>query len=322
MFSKLLMFTLTLLLANGAFAEDTKKPDAPKTWKDKLILSYHGEFGFVRKDSTPTDANGIDALGDLSDFTQFHMPTIGYKLTDSVTLTSTYEFRFADHKGRPKFANRFYRALLSLSKTNMLTEKEYGFQLYGGIARRYFDRTAVKGTYGNNRVNLTFTKNFDKNNASLFLQYLENDPKSFTGSDASTDTTWRRGLEIIPTINIQLTDKLSYSATDDINLMTTWYSGHPNDEFWNHEFYFANFSYKENEKLSAYFQLKYNHVNDESFGARSDDFVYFIGTAFSVTPKLTVTAEMGSQFMVGSDNKLFSEALSKPEFTLYLDAAF
>jgi hypothetical protein len=321
MFSKLLMFALTLVLANGAFAEDTKKPDAPKTWKDKLILSYHGEFGFVRKDTTPGD-QAIDSLGDLSDFTAFHYPTLGYKLTDSVTLTSTYEFRYADHPFRPKFANRFYRALLSLTKTNMLTEKEYGFQLDGGLARRYMDRTAVKSTYGNNRVNVTFTKNIDKNNASLFLQYLENDPKSFTGNNASTDATWRRGLEIIPTINLQLTDKLSYSATDDINLMTTWYSGHPNDDFWNHEFYFANFTYKENDKFSTYFQLKYNHVNDESFSARMDDFVYFVGAAYSITPKLTITAEMGSEFMVGSDNKLFSEALSKPEFTLYVDAAF
>lgn len=329
MFSKLLLTAVTLGVVSNAFAaEEAKKVETVKTWKDKLILSFHGEFGITRKDSTTDDNvmtnpnnNGEGkSLGKLKDFTQFYNPAIGYKLTDSITFSSSWEFRYADHTGRPKFTNRFYRALFSLSKSNILTEKEYGFQLDAGIARRYFDRKAVPSTYGNDRINMTLTKNFDKNNVSLFLQYLTNDPKN-----ASSNETWRRGYEIIPTANLQLTDKLSLTITDDININTPWTAGKTiNDVTISHEFNFAVFTYKVNDLVSSYLQLKYNYLQYGFYNPGTfEDYEYYIGASYSVTPKITLTAEMGSSIFEAHDSKSgTSEKLKKPEFTLYVDASF
>lgn len=326
MFSKLLFSLLTLLMLNVAWAADdtVKKDDAPKTWKDKLILSFHGEFGVHRdKGQYKTETEKLDY------FSEFYNPTIGWKLTDNLTLSSTYEFKYA---GKPlaTFPNRFYRALISLSKTNVLTEKEYGFELDSGIARRYFDREVNPSTYGNNRFNLTVTKNWDKNNISLFVQYLENDPKSTRGFNPDTkavedDTdTWRRGYEIIPTINLQLTDKLSYTLTDDINIMTPWYGGTMNADTISHEFSFAVFTYKFNDLFSTYLQLKYDR-SPVGFSAPQvkEDCRYYIGATYSITPKITTTFEIGSAFLSSDDNdKTFAHTWKKPEATVYLDAAF
>jgi hypothetical protein len=327
MLSKLLLTLAIAASFSSAFAAEEAKPadSKPKTWKDKLILSYHGEFGIVRQDSNIANRGQYgNAEGDLKDFTHFHNPTLGYKLTDTLTLSSSYEFRYADHTGRPKFTNRFYRALLSLSKSKILTEQEYGFQLDAGIARRYFDRISNRTTYGNDRVNVTLTKNWGNNNASLFVQYLANDPKNVTSTE-----TWRRGYEFIPTVNLQLTDKLSFTATDDINFNTPWYGNvNYNKEFtMSHEFNFGVFTYKHNDIVSSYLQLKYNYAdtgfNNTGDRMTSEDYDYYVGVAYSVTPKITLTGEMGSVLFETHDKKSgFSNKATKPEFTLYVDAAF
>jgi predicted porin len=323
MLSRFLLLLAVLGLTSAtAFGADEVKTEAKKeevkTWKDNLSLSYHGEFGFMRDNS---------GEGDLKDFFQFHNPTVGYKLMKNLSFSSSWEFRYADHT-RAKFVNRFYRALFSLSMTNVLTEKEDGIKLDLGVARRYMDRTAVPGTYGNNRYNFTLTKSWGDNNASLFVQYLENDPKTLSGTNAATDSTWRRTIEFIPTVNLQLTDKLSFTSTDDINITSPWFGGHADDSTLTHEWSFAVFTYKFTDIVSSYLQLKYNHITD--FSAQTDkagvdsadNFEYYLGTSYSVTPKVTLTAEVGSEFLTNQDEKTISNKLKKPEFVLYVDASF
>lgn len=326
MLSKLFLTLAIAASFSSAFAADEVKPTEKKlSLLERFSFTYHGEFGLVRKDSTTDDNVYGNAEGKLKDITHFHNPTIGFKLSDTVKLSTSFEFRYADHEGRPKFTNRFYRALVSLTKSKILTEQDYGFQLDAGIARRYFDRVSVPSTYGNDRVNVTLTKTWGENNASLFLQYLANDPKlPVTAATSAMYGQWRRGYEVIPTLNLQLTDKLSYTFTDDINYNTPWYGNVTTDGTWSHELNFAVLTYKLNDQISPYLQLKYNYA-DAGFTSvgTSEDYDYYVGVTLNLTPKISVTGEMGSVLFESHDGKSgFSNKATKPEFTLYVDASF
>lgn len=314
MLSKILLPLLIAGVFQSSFADEAKKPEEPKTFKDKLILTWHSEHGFVRTN---------DGLGDIKDFTQFYNPTVGYKIGKEWNFTSNWEFKHADHK-RPKFlqtANMFYRALFSLNHTNVLTEAVDGVKMDVGVARRYFDRQAVGSVYGNNRFTTTFTKNVGKHNGSLFIQYLENDPKDVGTSHLDDSDTWRRGVEIIPTINIQLTDKLSFTTMNDMNMNTPWFGGQVRDLTLTHEWH-NQLAYSLNDIHSIYLDTKYDH--GQSFKAlhQTDDFVYEIGYTYAYTPKIKITPAMSSTILQNGDKRVISESFTKPEFTLYLDASF
>ncbi len=348
MLSKILLTLAFLSLTSGAFAAEAKKdakkeekksevkaetkteevkkeepkkeepkkeePKKDMTFLERFSLNYHGEFGFLR-----------DSNDDITHYQSLQNPSIGYKILKNLSFTSSLEWRMTDKPSNGVYnANRFYRALFSLSLTNVLTEKEDGFRLDLGVARRYLDRSHPSGlkTYGNNRYNFTVSKSWGENNGSLFVQYLENDPKTLSGTSAANDNTWRRTVELIPTVNLQLTDKLSFTSTDDINYTWAWFSGHPNDTSLTHEWSFAVFTYRFSDIVSSYLQLKYNHITDFTSNDNTDNFEYYIGTSYSVTPKLTVTGEIGAEFMNNTDTKTFSDRTLKPEVFVYIDASF
>lgn len=219
MLLKSLLSIALLTSATSAMAEEAKPAE-----KKLVSVSYHGEYYITRSNTE-----------NLSDLKIMHNPTIGFNLPMDMKLSATAEFNYSK-SGAGKFPNSFYRGLLSFSKSNLLTEKEYGFQLDAGLARRYFDsrvQNNLTGTYGNTRINTTITKNFGENNASLFAQILLNDIKQKDPSQ------WKTGLELIPTINIQLTKDLTYTFTDDINFNTADTSGSVNSVTMSHEASFA-----------------------------------------------------------------------------------
>jgi hypothetical protein len=349
MLSKILL-TLTLLsLTTGAFAAEAKKdakkeekksevkvevpkkeepkkeepkkeepkkeePKKEMTFLERFSLNYHGEFGFLRDDNN-----------DFTNYSSLQNPSIGFKILKNLSFNSSLEWRTSDKPNYSVYsANRFYRALFSLSLTNVLTEKEDGLKLDLGIARRYFDRSHPAGlkTYGNNRFNFTMSKSWGDNNGSLFVQYLENDPKTLSGTDASSDNTWRRTIELIPTINLQLTDKLTFTSTDDINYTSAWFSGHNDDNYFSHEWSFAVLTYKFNDILSSYCQFKYTYIPNFSGSDPYELYEYYIGTSYSFTPNFTVTGEIGSWIMSNQDNKTISDNILKPQVYVYIDAAF
>jgi len=309
MLSKILLTLLTIALIGTVHAEEAKEaPKADPKLVPNLILAYHGEFYFEHNDTNH----------ELEQFSWMHNPTLGYKLTKNLKLTTTYEFKYADYEKAGFTYNRIYRALLSLGYSNLLNEKDHGIQLDVGLGRRYFDHKSVPSTYGNSRVNATVTKNWGDNNASVFFQYLLNDPKTIK------NTTWKHGIEITPSINLQLTKNLSYTLIDDININSYWYKNNPHDWTVSHEFNFAVFTYRFSDLVSSYLQLKYNHTEDGTNEAweNNDDFDYYVGATFNVYKNTTLTAEIGREVFIGHDGKTIQENFKYPNFALYLDWAY
>ncbi len=301
--------------------EESTVEKVTKYLRDHFSASYHGENYFTRRD---VDSENPDDHA-IKDFSVLHNPTIIYKPTPNWQVLSTAEFKYtdaADHKDGT-YINSFYRALFTLTRKNILTEKENGVGLEAGIGRRQFNTRTYLGrdgypvlSKGNDRVFTTISKSYGKHSGSLFVQYLYNDPIR------AKATTWKHSLEVIPTITLQLTDKLSYMFTDDIVLNTsTGATAH--DISASHEMNVAYVNYQWTDKVNTYYQLKYYHT--ESFNAirgKDDWFEHYAGIGYAFTPKLTVTGEIGSElFHHTVYQTFFSKKAHYPEFALYIDAA-
>lgn len=310
-------------------AEEAKKTETPAASngvlgyiKDKFSASYHGEFYFVRRDIT--SANKDDH--DLQDFNVMHNPTIIYRPFTNWKLLATSEFKYTDTEpAAAPYPDRHYRSLILITRENILTQKDNGIKLDAGIGRRIFDRLGLPSTYGNSRVNVTVSRKVnDKLSVSSLVQYLANDPaKGQIGA-----TTWKHSLELIPTVNYQITDKLSYFFNDDFIINTAWFNNSPNEVTISHEMNVGVFSYQFTDAQSAYFQLKYLHTEDFRNAPgnprpNSDYFDYYIGYTYAITPKFSVTPEIGSTLFKARDGRdFFAKNVEYPELALYVDASF
>ena len=290
--------------------------------KDHFSASYHGEFYAVRRDVY--SANPDDHT--IQDFKIMHNPTVIYKPTPDWLAMATAEFKYSDQPNKvagPAYPNDFYRALFTVTRKNIVTEKEKGIQLDAGVGRRVFNTGSEQAagghfplpSYGNDRAFTTLTKNWGKSNASLFLQYLYNDYKK------TSATTWKHGLEVIPTLNLQLTEKLSYLFNDDINFNTPKLNA-ARDFSTTHEMNVAYLNYQWTDKINTYYQFKYYHNNNFTKDPQTEDdyFEHYAGIGYAFNPKATVTFEVGSEVVHARDGRdFFSKKIAYPELALYVD---
>ncbi len=281
--------------------------------KDHFSASYHGEFYFQRRDSLSVDPEEKK----LQDFRMLHSPTVTYKPNKNWQFLATAEFKYSDVSPDPAFPNNYYRGLFTITRKGILNEKDHGIGFDFGIGRRDFNTGVAPTQKGNYRAFSTLTKTFGKHNASIFVQYLKNDPKVWSQS------TWEHGLEFVPTLNLQLTEKLSYLFNDDINLNWAKSDTNPNKTTLSHEMNLAYFNYQWNDKVNTYYQFKYYHLEAFSGVPPKDDyFEHYAGIGYSFGPKATLTLEAGSEVFHAHDGKgLFSEKVAYPELALYVDLA-
>lgn len=282
--------------------------------KEKFSATYHGEYYFTRRDVDSTNDNDHD----IQDLKIMHNPTVIYKPTKNWQILATAEFKYTDapKPGAGTFVNDYYRSLFTVTRKNILIEQESGFQLDAGIGRRDFNTRTNPQNFGNSRVFTTITKTYGKNNGSLFVQYLYNDP------NISTSKNWKHSLELIPTINIELTEKLSYLFNDDISIYTPIFKNPNHDVIVTHEMNLAYLSYKWTDKINSYYQLKYYHAEEFSNEPKDDYNEHYIGLTYAFTPKISLTTEIGSEIFHAHDRKsFFAKKASYPEFQFYLDMA-
>jgi len=305
--------------AESKIAEQSAAQQVIKYMKEKFSVLYHGEYYVQRRlpffeDATTNDQKRIQDLHIM------HNPTIVYKPTDNWQILSTAEFKYTDRPDYVFYPNTFYRSLFTLTRKNIFIEKEDGFTLDAGIGRRQFNTgIAAISVYGNNRIFTTISKKINKMSGSFFLQYLQNDYKH------PSPSTWKHGIELIPSLTFQLTDKLSWLINDDmlINL--------PNENTTARKFYITHdmnvgyFNYQWNDKISTYYQLKYLHQRyDFTRDYRSDleSIENYVGLSYAFTGKVSLTAEVGSEVLRSGDNEKFlSKKIRYPELAFYLDAA-
>jgi hypothetical protein len=295
--------------------------------KSHFSASYHGEFYFTRRvsDFLEAERDGDPATvpdennKDVQDIKIMHNPTVIYRPFKDWKVLVTSEFKYAD-VAAATFINRHYRSLVTITRENILTEKENGLKMDVGIARRITDRNhGAAPSYGNSRINTSLSKKFgEKLSTSMLVQYLGNDPVK----SKITKNTWRHSLELIPSFTYQITEKLSYFFNDDFVLNTPWQDTAKDLDF-SHEMNIGVVSYQFNDKNSTYFQFKYLHASSKPFEEATkvdDHFEYYIGHTYSFTPKLSATAEIGSTIFAAKDGKdFFAEEVKYPEFAIYLD---
>ncbi len=302
-----------------AVKADETKMDVVKYMKEHFSASYHGEFYLQRRmdDYLAALPHPNEKDKDIQDIKIMHNPTIIYKPTKDWQFLSTAEFKYADQDGIATYPNTFYRALFTLTRKNILEEKVHGVQLDAGIGRRQFNTgvTALP-SYGNDRVFTTVTKNFGKHSASFFAQYLFNDYKK-TGA-----TTWKHSLELIPSLTLQLTDKLSYLFNDDIVLNTSKLNT-KHDISMSHEMNVGYVNYQWTDKINTYYQLKWYHTDGFAEPRNNDEwFEHYVGIGYAFTPKATLTFEVGNEIVHSSDRRdFFSQKAKYPELAFYLDLA-
>lgn len=288
--------------------------------KEHFSASYHGEYYFQRRMDNYF-AGGTDDDKDIQDLKYMHNPTVIYKPTKEWQILATGEFKYTDAPAalRGSFVNDYYRSLFTVTRKGILNEKDHGVGMDFGVGRRDFNTRVATASYGNYRAFSTLSKTFGKHNGSLFVQYLKNDARNKTSA-----TQWEHGLEVIPTINLQLTDKLSYLFNDDIVLNTSYLDTNARDFYISHEMNVAYVNYQWTDKISTYYQLKYYHLEDfsKNFQSKDDFWEHYAGVGYSVTPKLTITAEIGNEIFHAHDRRSgFGQKAQYPEFALYLDAA-
>ena len=300
--------------------------------KSHFSASYHGEFYLTRNvDFDQARAQGTSVAPDptgpftdeeikLQDLRILHNPTVIYRPIPNWKLLVTSEFKYTDAVAQGTYINRHYRSLILLTRENVLTEKDDGIKMDLTIGRRIFDRNkGAAGSYGNTRVNASFSKKFgEKLSTSLLAQYLANDPVHAKVAS----TTWKHSLELVPSFTFQITDKLSYFFNDDFIINTPWITNDFNNISISHEMNIGVVTYQFNDKNSAYFQFKYLHTAApfQEVSAMDDWFEYYIGYTYSVTPKFSITPEVGSEIFRAKDNRsFFAEKLKYPEFAIYVD---
>lgn len=319
MYAKIVLMTAAILLSGQVLAQSTaseRTQEVLKYMKENFSASYHGEYYFVRRDAPSVDKKNES----IQDIKIMHNPTIIYKPTKNWQALATAEFKYSDVDGLDtSFPNTFFRSLFTLTRKNILTEKENGIQLDAGIGRRQFN-TGIEalGSYGNNRVFSTISKTFNKHKGSVFVQYLHNDYKH------PRPTTWKHGLELIPTINLQLTEKLTWLINDDIVINLPLHDNTARDVSISHEMNVGYVNYQWNDKIGTYYQVKYYH--DENFTkdpeTEKDWFEHYLGMSYAFTPKATLTAEVGSEIFRSKDGQdVLTKKVKYPEFALYFDVS-
>jgi hypothetical protein len=303
-------------------AEKAIVEDQSGVWayiKAHFNASYHGEYYFTRKDALSVNENDRD----IQDLKIMHNPTLIYRPTKNLKLLVTSEFKYTDAISNGSFINRHYRSLVLLTRENVMTEKEDGVKLDLTIGRRINDRNhGAASSYGNSRINASLSKKFGESlSTSLLAQYLANDPVH----TRVAATTWKHSIELVPSFTYQITSKLSYFFNDDLIINTPWITNDNNNLEISHEMNIGVVSYQSNDKNSTYFQFKYLHFSDVPFASANepgDWFEYYIGHTYSFTPKVNLTAEIGSEIFRARDNRaFFAEKVKYPEFALYFDWA-
>lgn len=322
---------LSTFLPSQVYAQSTIETSLD--WDSKALdyvakhfsASYHGEIYGVRRN---TDSENSQER-EIKDLKMLHNPTIVYKPSDNWQLLSSAEFKFSDQSSEysgADYPNSFYRGLVTLTRKNILDEKEHGVKLDLGVGRRQFntgskqqlDGEYALSSYGNNRAFGTFSKKMGNADTSLFVQYLHNDYKK------STKSTWKHSAELIPTISIPITANLSFFFNDDIIINTANSNEAERSLSFVHDMNLAVFTYQVSDKFSTYYQLKYLHT--ESFAAGSqnkdDSFSNYTGVTYAHTPKQSVTFEIGSELAHARDGRdVFSKKMAYPELALYIDVA-
>lgn len=315
MYVKTLLLAVAMIFSTTSHAQSQSNvQEVLKYMKEKFSVSYHGEYYFQRGDAASND----ESVRQLQDFRIKHIPTVIYKPVKNWQLASTTEFNYSDQDNETVYPNTFYRGLFTLTKKNILEEKTHGIQLDLGIGRRQFNMGLPVPNYGNNRIFTTLTKNFAKVNSAVLLQYLHNDIRR------SGPTQWKHGVEIYPTINIQITDKLSWLITDDININTPKYDNTERDYSITHEANLAYVNYQWTDKIGTYYQFKYNHIENftNRYRSKFDNFDNYLGVSYAFLPKATIIAEIGSEIFSAHDGRDgFSKKLRYPEYYMYLDFA-
>lgn len=330
MIAKTLTLAALLLSGHQAFAQATMETslNLDSQIMDYLTkhfsASYHGEVYAVRRNTEAEDKNERA----IKDFKIMHNPTLIYKPVENWQVLTTAEFKFSDQPSASAgagYPNAFYRSLVTLTRKNILTEKENGLKLDLGIGRRQFATGSAQSadgeftlpSYGNNRAFANMAKTIGKADTSLFVQYLHNDYKK------TSKSTWKHGVEVIPGVNIPITANLTYFFNDDINLNTAKQSGeNDNDISITHEMNLAYVTYQWNDKISTYYQLKYLHMEGFAEGGQSDWMEHYTGLTYAFTPKQSVTFEVGSELAAARDGRdVFSKKVAYPELALYVDLA-
>ena len=283
--------------------------------KSHFSASYYGEFVFARRDIESDEQ--VDR--ELQDLNILHNPAISFRPIENVKLSVSSEFKYSDAPSN-SYPNRHYRSLVTLTRENVLTEKENGIGMSVALVRRIFDRSYGQATsYGNNRLNANLSKSFgDRLSTSLLVQYLNNDPIKEKVARAS----WRHSLNLLPTITFKITDKLTYLFNDDINFNTAYLHSDDKNVSMSHEMNAAYLSYDFNDKNSSYFQFKYLHFERSVFSnakGAEDWFEYYVGHTYVFTPKFNVTGEVGSKIFGPNDGRdFFANDVKYPAFALYL----
>ncbi|MFA6237752.1 MAG: hypothetical protein WC635_10530 [Bacteriovorax sp.] len=330
MLVKILSLT-AVLLSGQAYAQSLLETSVD--WSSSILdytqkhfsASYHGEVYGVRRDTESESANDRN----VKDFKIMHNPTLIYKPVENWQALATAEFKYSDQAAEnagADYPNGFYRGLLTLTRKNILTEKENGLKMDLGIGRRQFSTGPKQqsggdyalSSYGNNRVFSTLSKTLGRADTSVFLQYLHNDYKKATAS------TWKHSAEIIPTINVPITTNLSYLFNDDIVINTPKYDNTDRAFSISHEMNLAYVTYTWSDKISTYYQLKFLHSENftNDFQSQDDSFAHYTGMTYAFTPKNSVTAEVGSELAHARDGRDgFSKKVAYPELALYLDFA-
>jgi len=324
---------MSALLLSGRASAQSLSEATLSDWSSSILnytkthfsASYHGEVYGVRRDVENEDTSKRN----INDLKIMHNPTLIYKPTENWQVLSTAEFKFSDQpndKAGADYPNSFYTGQLTLTRKNILTEKENGLQLDAGIGRRQFNTGSNQRTdgsyplasYGYNHAFTTVSKILGKASTSLYLQYLNNDYK------VATAKTWKHRVEVVPTINVPITSQLSYLFNDDITIKTPKYNDTARSLMVVHDMNVGVLTYQFNDKVSSYYQLKYLHTENftRDFQSEVDSFSNYIGTSYSFNPKSTVTLETGTELAHARDGrKGFSKNVIYPELALYLDFA-
>lgn len=293
--------------------------------REHFSAAYHGEIYAVRRDIDSLSSNDSN----LKDFKILHNPTLIYKPTMDWQAMATAEFKYSDQpsaRAGADYPNGFFRGLFTITRKNILSEKENGVHLDVGLGRRQYntgreqqaDGKFALSSYGNNRIFATVSKSMGKHNASLFAQFLNNDIKN------NTAATWKNSVELIPTINIQLTESLSYLFNDDIVINLAKNDNTARSYSITHDMNLAYLNFQWNDKINTYYQFKYEHNENftRKFQAQDDYFLHYVGMGYAFTPKATVALEAGSEIFHARDGRdVFAKNVLYPELALYLDFA-
>lgn len=264
--------------------------------KDRFTLSYYGEYYSAR-----------DAENELESINMIHTPSLTYKVADNWKFKASGDFRMNTRgESTGTYPNQYYRALYSITRENILTESEHGIKLNVGVARRQFSQHVTATTYGNWRITAEVNKALSSRvNLNVYSLYLFNDYKK---AAIGNKNTYKHALEFIPVLTVQLTDKLSFMAYDDFTVNFAKYRGQGQNFYWLHDLTPAMFTYQYNDVHSTYLQFKYFHnTGGQAYSKtgrdRTDIYSAYIGHTLQVTPKISITPEVGSTLFQSKDGR-------------------